>query len=225
MPRIRTIKPEFFLDDELAELPSLTRLFFVGLWTQADRAGRLKDKPVRLKTAILPYDDADADTLLAQLEAGGFIRRYEVEGERCVEIRNFTKHQRFTNESASTLPPVGEDYESRRTVLAQGKEGKGKEEERKESSPPPFYDDGEFHEFWSAYPRKVGKPAARLSWGKATAKASAEVILAALATYPFNGDIQFIPHPATWLNQERWTDDTSRTAETFGGKDYGVDPC
>ncbi len=58
MARIRTIKPEFFLHDELFELEKETglpvRLAFIGLWTQCDREGRFKWRPLRLKAAILP---------------------------------------------------------------------------------------------------------------------------------------------------------------------------
>lgn len=238
MPRIRTIKPEFFLDDELGALPSLTRLFFVGLWTQADRAGRLKDKPTRLKTAILPYDhDADGDAMLSQLEAAGFLSRYEVDGERFIEVRNFTKHQRFKNEADSILPPpprrspgttpaIPPECPSVTPALPHGKEGKGKEEERrKPSSSPTVVGDGEFDEFWRFYPRKVGRAAARAAWKQATKKVEADVITNALRAYPFKGEIQFVPHPATWLNQERWADETGQVTDAFAGKDYGVDPC
>ena len=49
MARIRTIKPEFFTDEDLGELSPAVRLLFIGMWTEADKAGRLKDKPKTLK--------------------------------------------------------------------------------------------------------------------------------------------------------------------------------
>ena len=39
MARIRTIKPQFFLNEQLAMLGFADRLLFIGLWTQADKAG------------------------------------------------------------------------------------------------------------------------------------------------------------------------------------------
>lgn len=54
MARMRTIKPGFFTDEELVELPFEVRLLFVGLWTLADREGRLTDKPKQIKMAIFP---------------------------------------------------------------------------------------------------------------------------------------------------------------------------
>jgi len=52
--RARNIKPGFFKNDQLAECHPLARLLFAGLWCEADRAGRLKDRPKRLKVECLP---------------------------------------------------------------------------------------------------------------------------------------------------------------------------
>jgi hypothetical protein len=106
MPRIRSIKPEFFAHDVLAALPPLSRLAFVGLWCHADRNGRLEDRPVRLKAAILPYDTAaDFRAILAELEHAGFIVRYEVDGRALIDIPGFRRHQRpHAKEPESALP-------------------------------------------------------------------------------------------------------------------------
>ena len=67
MARIRTIKPDFFTNEQVAALPYEWRLLFVGVWTQADREGRLEDRPMRLKAALFPYDSIDVDAGLTQL--------------------------------------------------------------------------------------------------------------------------------------------------------------
>lgn len=110
MARIRTIKPEFFTHEGLAELSPLQRLFFIGLWTQADREGRLEDRPKRLKVILLPYDDCDIDSLLSDLADKGFIVRYEVDGKALLEIPGFLKHQRpHPKEPTSDIPaPIRE---------------------------------------------------------------------------------------------------------------------
>jgi hypothetical protein len=106
MPRLRTLKPEFFTHEVLGALPTLARLLFQGLWCHADREGRLEDRPRFLKTVILPYDDCNVDALLAELARCGFIVRYEVDGKRLLAIPTFLKHQKpHTREQASTLPP------------------------------------------------------------------------------------------------------------------------
>src|SRR5882672_33832 len=94
MPRSRNIKPGFFVNDELTELPPLARLLFAGLWCVADRAGRLLDRPKRIKLEVLPADDCDVDSMLWQLQAHGFIVRYEADGANLIEICNWAKHQR-----------------------------------------------------------------------------------------------------------------------------------
>lgn len=102
MARIRTIKPEFFRHEQLAELPPLCRLLFIGLWTLADRFGRLQDRPKRIKVEVLPYDSGDIDKMLNTLAAAGFIIRYAVDGVRLIAIPSFELHQRFTGKEATT---------------------------------------------------------------------------------------------------------------------------
>lgn len=71
--------------------------------------------------------------------------------------------------------------------------------------------DAGFDEFWSNYPRKVGKDDARKAYMRALKRASADEVLAGtvrLANDPnLPTDRQFIPHPATWLNGGRWDDE------------------
>lgn len=64
-----------------------------------------------------------------------------------------------------------------------------------------------FEIFWEKYPRKIAKPKARQAWTKALKAAEGPgPIMQGLARFQFSPDPQFIPHPATWLNQERWID-------------------
>jgi hypothetical protein len=89
----------------LSELEPLTRLLFAGLWTIADREGRLLDRPRKIKAEVLPYDEYDVGSGLAQLEEHGFIRRYAVAGVCCIQIVNWSKHQSpHPREAPSELP-------------------------------------------------------------------------------------------------------------------------
>lgn len=69
-----------------------------------------------------------------------------------------------------------------------------------------------FDRFWSAYPRKVSKKKAMEAWMKlAPSEELTRKIIAAVKARAQMKDWQkedgaFIPHPATYLNQERWTD-------------------
>lgn len=105
MARSRNIKPGFFTNEELVELDFATRLLFAGLWTQADREGRLQDRPKRLKMQLFPSDSVDVDAMLADLSAAGLIVRYEVAGEKYISIPSWGKHQNpHHTEKASEIP-------------------------------------------------------------------------------------------------------------------------
>lgn len=66
----------------------------------------------------------------------------------------------------------------------------------------------EFDAFWSVYPEKVGKGAARKAFPVALSKAPLETLIAGvrryIATKPRDRNYC---HPSTWLNEERWSDE------------------
>ena len=104
MARSRNIKPGFFSNEHLAELDFATRLLFIGMWTEADREGRLEDRPRRLKMALFPADNVDIEFMLSGLESFGFIRRYVANGCRAIQIVNWAKHQNpHVKEAQSTI--------------------------------------------------------------------------------------------------------------------------
>ena len=74
----------------------------------------------------------------------------------------------------------------------------------------------DFEEFWRHYPRKAGKGAAMTAYRKALKKASSAEIITACKQYsssPNLPEMQYIPHPSTWLNQERWLDSPDALAK------------
>lgn len=137
MARARLLKPGFFRNEHLAELPPLTRLLFAGLWTIADRAGRLEDRPKRIKADLLPWDDAvDCHVLLAQLDAAGFITRYAVDGVMFIQIDKFAHHQHpHQREPESLIPEIPSNYAkpSAGLVLGTALHGTGPAESESES--------------------------------------------------------------------------------------------
>lgn len=113
MARSRNIKPGFFTNDELAECSPYARLLFAGLWTIADKEGRLDDRPKKIKALVLPFDTVDCDDLLAQLHAKNFITRYVVEGNGYIQINNWKKHQNpHCKEAASDIPELSKQESS-----------------------------------------------------------------------------------------------------------------
>ncbi len=98
--------------------------------------------------------------------------------------------------------------------------GSRKREVGSRSNNPPYPPKGatkrekeqQFEEFWAAYPKKVAKSSAKKAFEKVSAPL--ETLLTAIGRQKCseqwskdNG--QFIPNPATWLNQERWNDELS----------------
>ena len=74
----------------------------------------------------------------------------------------------------------------------------------------------EFDEFWNWYPRKKGKGAARASFLKTLSTTSGSEVVAGARKFAIEchgKDEQYIPHPATWLNQERWLDTPEKTID------------
>ncbi len=66
--------------------------------------------------------------------------------------------------------------------------------------------------FYSAYPRKVAKPKAEQVWKRKKLDQKLSAILADLEKRKSNGcweEAKYIPHPASYLNQERWRDEDS----------------
>lgn len=100
--------PGFFQNEILIELHPLTRLLFAGLWTIADREGRLEDRPKRIKMALLPADDHDVDSALTELHHAGFITRYATNDGNYIQINKFLKYQKpHVREAASEIPAPG----------------------------------------------------------------------------------------------------------------------
>lgn len=74
-----------------------------------------------------------------------------------------------------------------------------------------------FSEFWSAYPKKVGKGAAMKVWSMMKVNGHLPKVLASVAAQRRSEQWQkeggrFIPNPATWIGQMRWEDEVGADA-------------
>lgn len=120
MARSRNIKPGFFVNEDLAKCGPMGQLLFAGLWTLADKEGRLEDRPARIKAQTLPYYDCAIDELLASLASHGFIARYQVESRRYIQIVNWAKHQTpHHKEVESTIPSMPQAWSKHEPSTAQ----------------------------------------------------------------------------------------------------------
>lgn len=108
MARARNIKPNFFKNELLGVCDPLVNLLFISLWTLADKAGRLEDRPLRIKAETFPYrENLDVNGYLTELASLEFICRYETKCGKYIQIINFDKHQSpHKTEKESVIPSM-----------------------------------------------------------------------------------------------------------------------
>lgn len=150
-----------------------------------------------------------------------FFEEHNAEPGSKLRSKNADRQARYRERKA-----MDETRNVTRNVTLRPREEERREEKRREESikakaltpSPPLgmsakvksMPDG-FVDFWKAYPRKVGQAAAIKSFAKLNSEEVSGVIDAvtkhASRWMLLGTESQFIPHPATWLNQSRWKDD------------------
>jgi hypothetical protein len=106
MARIRTIKPEFWTDEKIVQLPFECRLVFIGLWNFCDDDGYLHDQPERLRMQIMPADDIDFALILDLLVSADLVERHEmIDGSYALHVPHFCDHQRISHATKSKIEP------------------------------------------------------------------------------------------------------------------------
>lgn len=133
MARIRTIKPEFWTDEDMSEVSEAACLLAIGLLNYADDEGYFNANPKLIKAAIFPIREQSGSipVLMRELSSVGYISLFSShDGKIYGLVNNFAKHQVINKAKKSiirdlcTLPY---EYGSDTEVLPPGKERKGKE--------------------------------------------------------------------------------------------------
>ena len=87
-------------------------------------SGNQKMQPSRMRMKIFPYDSMDDSQfvgLLEELEQVGCIKGYEIEGERYINIPNFSVYQTVRKPSATSIPePPKSALKTKRTETVRG---------------------------------------------------------------------------------------------------------
>ena len=228
----RIIKESAFTSDKIAQLSDFEFRLWVGLITQADDAGRGDARPAIIKGRVFALRERtslkDIENALSALAAHGCVSLYTVGGKPYYEFPHWAAHQRVRN--AITKYP-GSDESDNPPQLAATRRESPQSAALIQSNPIQSEYESEsktelrsraFDAFWSAYPKKVGKEAARKAYAKV--KVDADVLIRAverqkLSTQWKKDGGQYIPNPATWLNQGRWEDEL--TTPTQVSMSYG----
>jgi hypothetical protein len=185
---------------------------FDKLSAKAKKAGQMSAQARWGKREVPPGVNFGITTVTSELELNG---------------NKSENHPRTNNQEPITkgintphTPQGGQVAEVVQTAIKAAVEAV-KAPRRKRVAAPVIYTP-EFEKFWQAYPRKTGKGDAAKSWNKLGPPPSAEQWKAALAwqseslQWTKDGG-QFIPMPATYLNQRRWEDEPTQTANNNVG--------
>jgi hypothetical protein len=123
--RIRTIKPEAFTSESLAEVSLTAERTFFGLLTQADDQGRFRDNPAIIAGLLWPlraeHTPVHVEEDLEQLARAGLICRYTgCDGRRYLHIVTWAEHQKIDRPSLSRLPSCTEHHPEHRCGACKG---------------------------------------------------------------------------------------------------------
>jgi hypothetical protein len=110
MARIRTVKPELFTSETLAQVSVEAERSFTGLLTQADDQGRLRESPAMLNGALWPcrpeHTVADMRSDIDALVQVGLLCRYTAADKKYLHFPTWNEHQKISHPSTRGLLPV-----------------------------------------------------------------------------------------------------------------------
>ena len=112
--RIRTIKPQFWQDEELAEISVEACLLAVGLLNFADDDGYFRFIPKLIESTVFPLRELSLSIhgMLTELSDIGFISVHDgSDGKKYGRVNSFLKHQRVNRPSPSEIAPLVKDCE------------------------------------------------------------------------------------------------------------------
>lgn len=217
MPRIRSIKPEFWVSEQVMECSPTTRLLFIGLWNFCDDHGRLPLKPKQIKASIFPGDDIsaiDVQGMIHELSRNKLILTYTVDEQEYLWVTGW-HHQRIDKRQSPKYP--GPDRcSSENTPDLFPPDRIGKEEDRIGKKEVYTVD---FENFWNVYPSRQPhsnpkKPASPKFEAAIRRGVDAQVIIDGAVRYAEyirreGTNPKHVAQATTWLNQERWNDNNS----------------
>ncbi|MBT3161450.1 hypothetical protein KQH42_28065 [Streptomyces sp. CHA1] len=125
MARIRTIKPEAFTSESLAEVTVEAERTFFGLLTQADDHGRHRDNAAIIAGLLWPlraeHTSVHVEDDLHQLANADLICRYTgCDGRRYLHIVTWSDHQKIDKPSQSRLPSCPQHQAADRCAPCKG---------------------------------------------------------------------------------------------------------
>jgi hypothetical protein len=102
MPRIRTVKPDFWMSEQVGKCSIPARLLFIGLWNYCDDQGIHPASFYRLRLEIFAGDnftDKDISQLISELLNAGLLIEYEAKNKIYWKVTGW-HHQKINRPNA-----------------------------------------------------------------------------------------------------------------------------
>lgn len=117
MSRIRTVKPEFWVSEQITQCCHGARLLFIGMWNFCDDNGVHPAKPKTLRAEVFPMDEVtvhDIEKWVGELISAGLLLAFEADGQGYWHVTGWKKHQKIDRPSCRYPPPPGVNTSSGR---------------------------------------------------------------------------------------------------------------
>lgn len=220
----RIIKESVCTSDSIDKLSWFEEVLFYRLIVNCDDYGRFDGRPSIIKSRLFPLKETlttkTVSGAIKKLEIAGLVTLYVFEGRPYLYLPTWDHHQNVrakkskfpapedglhTSEYICMQMQTDDSICSRNPIQSESESISESESEKRADAKT-----DDFDAFWAVYPRKVGKGDAKKAFAKV--KAPVSVLIAAVNTQKqsqqwLKDNGQYIPNPATWLNQGRWEDE------------------
>lgn len=167
----------------------------------------------RQLSAITGISEQSIRTCFAHLKSTSEITIKSTNKFSIITICNYEKYQGSENEINQQ---INQQANHQLTTLKEYNNKKNKKSRAKAQKTDPDL----FEQFWKKYPNKKNKKRTRVLFGKLDlSNGLFQKIMTGLEQYKKSDQWQrdngqFIPHPSTWINQERWDDEVDTREES-----------
>ena len=226
----RILKESICTSDSIDQLSAFEETFFYRLIVNCDDFGRMDARPKILASKLFPLKDirtTQIESALRALTSAELVILYSVGGKPFLQMKTWDRHQQIRAKKSKYPSPDDSDTASEiicnQLISDESKCPRNPIQSESESNPNPKEErareteDG-FARFWSAYPRHTAKQTAEAAFRKLNPdERLLQIILTAIERQKVSPQWtkdggQFVPHPATWLNQRRWEDETPKVS-------------
>lgn len=226
----RIIKESICTSDSVDQLSWFEEVLFYRLIVNCDDFGRFDGRTAVIKNRLFPLKDnltiKSVETAINKLASAGLVALYVFEGKPYLYLPTWNEHQTIRAKRSKYPEPenickqiISDDCKCSRNPIQSNPNPIQSESESESESNTHDVLASAFDTFWSVYPKKTGKEAARKAFKKIPKSAYSLLVPAVEAQKKSrqwmeeNG--RFIPNPATWLNQGRWEDEVQTSGVNY----------